>query len=97
MSDLDKAFDVRVRVISQEGICVMGHKLGDTFYVRDVKTPGGICMGAYATIHPMAMMLAMAGGFPWKDEAAQKTICVACQDPENPVIFELTRIPIGAE
>ena len=50
MSDLDQAFDVRVRVISQEGICVIGHKLGDTFYVRDVKTPGGICMGAYATI-----------------------------------------------
>ena len=54
-------------------------------------------MGAYAAIHPMAMMLAMAGGFPWKDEEAQKTICVACQDHENPVVFELTRIPIGAE
>lgn len=97
ISNLEQAFDVRIRIISQKGFCVIGHKLGDTFYIRNVTSPGGICMGAYATIHPMAMILAMGGGFPWKDEEAQRTICVVCQDPENPVEFELTRIPIGTD
>jgi len=89
----EKKYDVKIVVKSIDGECDANHKISETFYLRDGLTPGGICVGAYSAIHPVATMLMFGGGYPWRDP--QGVVQVACQDGANPVIFELTRVEPG--
>ena len=76
------------RVISQQGNCEAGYKVGDEFVI-DQKTGEGMCSWAFQTIFPFAQVLQFGGSFPWEDDPDRTT--VACPDPANPVIFELRR------
>lgn len=87
-----KTFDVSVKVMSQEGTCAGGHKVGDEWIIKDDKTPGGICCGAFCAIFPEARVLSFGGKFPWADPDPD-VIRLACPDAKNPVIFELRRLP----
>ena len=78
-----------VRVVSQKGNCVQGHKVGDE-WVIDGKTPEGICISAFDSIHPSLRVLRYGGSFPW--EADPDVTTVACPDATNPVVFELRRL-----
>ncbi len=79
---------IKVRVISQKGTCVAGHKVGDEFIVTDM-CPANMCAWAFYTIFPYAQVLLSNGSFPWESDPNRCT--VACSDPLNPVVFELVR------
>ena len=83
-------YQLVVRVMSQKGSCVAEHKVGDEFLVGD-KTPVGMCSWAFYAIFPFVTVLQFGGSFPWEEDPDKATI--ACPDPENPVVFELRRLP----
>lgn len=86
---MEQLYQVIAKVISQEGTCVSGMKVGDEFPVGE-QTPDNICSFAYTTVFPFAVALMSGGSFPWEKDP-DKAI-VACPDAENPVVFELRRI-----
>ncbi len=79
---------VIARVISQEGTCEAGHRVGDEFVIGQT-TPAGMCSWAFYTLFPFAEPLEFGGSFPW--ESGPDKVRVACPDPDNPVFFELRR------
>jgi uncharacterized repeat protein (TIGR04076 family) len=82
-------YPVKIEVISQKGTCHLGHKVGDTWTVKDV-TPCGMCIGAFNSLSLQLKMLEFGGQFPWKPN--KDILECACPDGDNPVIFKLTRI-----
>ena len=82
--------EVIARVISQEGTCEAGHKVGDEFVIEEV-LPSGVCSWAFYSLFPFSTVLQFGGSFPWESDPDKTT--VACPDPANPVVFELRRIP----
>ncbi len=85
---MDAMPNVIAKVISQNGTCTAGHRVGDEF-VMGQKTPPTLCSWAFYTLFPFAQVLQFGGSFPWEQEPNKTT--VACPDPANPVVFELTR------
>lgn len=81
--------EVHIKVISQEGFCAQGHKVGDEWTIKG-KTPEGICVAAYNALYPEAMLLMCGGLLPWERIPGGTTI--ACPDPDNPVVFEVRRL-----
>ena len=78
------------RVVSQKGTCEAGHGVGDEFDVSGL-TPGGMCPFAFYTLFPFLVTLQYGGSFPWEKDPNIST--VACPDADNPVVFELRRVP----
>ena len=85
-----KRYKVAVKVTSQEGTCVRGHKVGDEWVIGEA-TPGGMCMAAFNDILPYLWVLMWGGSFPWTPDPDIFS-GVACSDGKNPVLFELRRI-----
>ena len=83
--------NVIAKVISQEGTCEAGHRVGDEFIIGQ-KTPPGICSWAFYTLFPFVKVLQFGGSFPWQKDPNKTT--VACPDPASPVVFELRRGPL---
>lgn len=83
-------YEVLVRVVSQKGKCVQEHKVGEE-WVLGKKTPEGLCLSALDSILPNARVLMFGGSFPWEKDP--NVTRVACIDAENPVVFELRRLP----
>jgi len=83
--------DIKVRVVSQQGTCRAGHKVGDEWVVDTPLTPSGICMAAFEVVLPNLRALRFGAVFPWSSDPDATT--VACPDARNPVVFELRRIP----
>jgi uncharacterized repeat protein (TIGR04076 family) len=81
---------VKVDVISQEGTCHQGHKVGDSWIVTG-KSPEGICLSALAAMYGKISYLQHDAKAPWQKEPKDETKC-ACPDAENPVVFKLTRL-----
>ena len=81
-------FEVIARVTSQQGNCEAGHNVGDEFIIGQ-HTPCGMCAWAFCSVIPFAEVLQFGGSFPWEEDT--DTSIVACPDPANPVVFELTR------
>ncbi len=86
---MPQAHKVVAKVISQEGHCGAGHKVGDE-WVLSPKTPEGICMGAYFAMYPNAFVLISGASIPWREDP--DVALVPCPDAKNPVVFELRRI-----
>jgi len=85
------SYDIKVTIMSQQGICQAGHRVGDEWIIRkDALSPQGMCISAYNAIHPYVMALMFGGSFPW--ESNTDVTRIACPDPDNPVIFKLERI-----
>ena len=82
-----KAKRILARVISQKGTCEAGHKVGDEFMISGM-CPHRMCAWAFYTIFPYSQVLMCGGTFPWEKDPEKCT--VACSDPTNPVVFELT-------
>lgn len=83
-------YEVRVRVISQKGTCEQEHKVGEE-WILGTKTPEGICLSAFYALFSNARVLMFGGALPWESDPDVST--VACPDAENPVVFELRRLP----
>ena len=79
---------VVARVISQQGTCSAGHKVGDEFVIGQ-QTPPNLCSWAFYSLFPFAEVLQFNGSLPWEQDRDKAT--VACPDPANPVVFELRR------
>ena len=84
----DTMAQIIARVVSQEGTCAAGHKVGDEF-VMGQKTPCDMCSWAFYALFPFAQVLEFGGSFPWEPASSRAT--AACPDPENPVVFEMRR------
>ena len=82
-------YEIQVKVISQEGTCALGHKVGDEWIIKE-KTPEGICLGAFNIIYPEVRVMMFDGTFPWESDSDVTT--VPCKDAKNPVIFEIRRL-----
>ena len=90
-------YDVRVRVVSQTGFCIAGHKVGDEFvmHYRPPLVPTGLCAWAFDVIFPYATALRFGGRFPWLEAPWHGTpdkYKTVCSDAANPVVFEIERI-----
>ena len=86
---MDKGYDVEVKVISQEGECGKGHKVGDS-WIFGSKTEAGICLAAFNGIFPELRVLRFGGELPWMQD--KDTATVACPDGKNPVVFQMRRL-----
>ena len=82
-------YEVAIKIISQKGTCAQEHKVGEEWVIKG-KTPAGICLSAFHTVHPLARVLMFNGTFPWEPDPDVTT--VACPDATNPVVFELRRL-----
>ncbi len=83
-----KAPKVILKVTSQKGSCVLGHKVGQEFDVSR-GTPEGMCPAAYNSAFPYIFALIFGAQLPWEKE---KGIAhVACPDPQNPVVMEIKK------
>lgn len=83
-------FKIKVEVISQQGTCHQGHKVGDSWIVTG-KTPGGICCSAFAAMYGKISYLQRDSKALFQKEAEDESNC-ACPDAANPVVFKLTRL-----
>ena len=81
--------EVTVMVVSQKGTCHAGHEVGDQWTIAP-KTPEGICLGAFHSLSPAAMMLVSGAPITFGDNP--NVVRIACPDSENPVVFELRRL-----
>ena len=86
---MTEGYDVLEKVISQQGICAAGHKVGDE-WVLGRKTPEGICDAAFNSLIPFKLVLALGGSIP--RAADPDVFTVSCPDAQNPVVFELRRL-----
>ena len=51
-------YDILVKVVSQKGTCICGHKVGDGWlFGKDRKSPAGLCNTALGAIWPLIRML----------------------------------------
>ncbi len=82
-------YDIAIKVISQQGLCRAGHKVGDEWVMKG-KTPEGICLSAFHSLLPHARTMMFGGTLPWEPDP--DVALVACPDARNPVVFELRRI-----
>ena len=84
--------DVKIRVVSQKGVCVSGHKVGDEWIVG-ANTPLGICNAAYMALYPFIRVYQRGGEYSYPK--GSNVTRLACPDGWNPVILELSRVSAG--
>ena len=83
---MDYIVDITIKEIWGKGICPQGHKVGDVLHIGD----GKLCPWASYTLMPFVAALRFGGEIPWKT-ANKDEIDIACPDPDNVVVFRLTR------
>jgi len=82
-------YSVKIKVLSQEGVCAAKHRVGDEWVVTR-HTPDGFCLFAYSAIEPDIRTLMFGGRYPWSKDPDVYVGC--CPDAANPVVFELRRV-----
>jgi uncharacterized repeat protein (TIGR04076 family) len=82
---------VEVTVVSQKGKCVFGHKVGEKIVFDGRSVKGDICYSALMVLLPKVFALKYDASFPWAVD--KNVIFNACPDGENPVVFEIRKIP----
>jgi len=80
---------ITLKVISQEGTCAAGHKVGDTIVITENEVKGKICIHALYAILPKVFAMMFDAQFPWLEDPDVSTS--ACPDAYNPVVFEISR------
>ena len=83
-------YEVLVKVVSQQGTCHAGHKVGDEFLLS-INTPPGLCLSALNAIYPYFRVLRFGASHPFQSDP-DVIDTLACPDLKNPVVFELRRI-----
>jgi uncharacterized repeat protein (TIGR04076 family) len=81
---------VKIKVVSQKGVCSLNHKPGDEIIVTEGGIEGKICIHALYSILPKAFAILYGAKFPWLKDGQNPRH--ACPDGENPVIFELEKV-----
>ena len=90
-----KAYDVEISVksITQSRGCSVGHKMGDTWLVKESKTPEGICLGAFNALLPALRVFRAGGKFHFDKD--KDITHVSCPDPHVQVVWQLKRLNQG--
>jgi uncharacterized repeat protein (TIGR04076 family) len=86
---------VEARVISQEGHCAAGHRVGDeiVFDWETHKIEGRICLHALYSVLPKIYALAHGADVAFAEsDDGSRVARHACPDGYNPVVFELKKI-----
>ncbi|HEY93418.1 MAG TPA: TIGR04076 family protein [Dehalococcoidia bacterium] len=89
-------YEIAIKVVSQGGICLGKHKVGDEWVVKgrgDGWRSPHICLFALTSMWPAINMLMYGGSFPWEEDS--DTSLVACPDARNPVVFEVRRTKVA--
>jgi uncharacterized repeat protein (TIGR04076 family) len=86
-----KPYKVIVKVISVQGTCEFGHKVGDEVIFDGQTIQGRLCLHALYSMLPKVLALRYGAEFPWLKDRDVATH--ACPDAYNPVVFEVSRIP----
>ena len=86
----DTGYKVVAKVISQEGTCGFGHKVGDTVVFDGETVQGRVCFSALYSFLPKVFAMRYGANFPWLDDKDVTTH--ACPDAYNPVVFEIRRV-----
>ena len=82
----------RVVHIMGKGTCPQGMTPGMEFDLSaDAPMP---CGSARHALQPAFWVLQFGGAFPWQSDPDKVELC--CPDPNNPVVFEVRRTPVGA-
>jgi len=85
------AFEIVLKVISIEGHCAAGHKVGDevtlNFDTNEIK--GKVCLHALYSVLPKVFAMAYGAEFPWLEDKDVSTH--ACPDAYNPVVYQVIR------
>ena len=82
-----KVNSVTAKVQSVKGSC--WHKVGDSVTITETGVEGKICLHALYSLLPKAFAMMYGAHFPWLQD--QDVAVHACPDPNNPVVFEITR------
>lgn len=85
-------YNIVVTVKSQCGKCIAGHKVGDKIYIGDKSIKGDICLSALTSIMPKVYAMYYDCQYPWLGNNTN-IATHPCPDEDNPVIFEIERIP----
>ena len=80
--------DIEIVKICGDGICSDGHKVGDKFKNDDPK----LCPSARNSLYPYLTALRFGGEAPWKNKD-KHILNISCPDGDNPVVYQLTRVP----
>ena len=86
---------VKARVISQEGHCAAGHRVGDevVFDWETHEIEGRICLHALYSMLPKIYALAHGADVAFAESDDGSSVARhACPDGYNPVIYELKKI-----
>ncbi|MFC1555927.1 TIGR04076 family protein [candidate division KSB1 bacterium] len=86
----DTITGVKLKVISQEGSCASGHKVGDETTITEFGVDGKICIHALYSVMPKVFAFLYDAEFPWLSNPDISTH--ACPDAYNPVVFQVEKI-----
>ena len=81
-----KRYRVICKVISQQGTCSAGHKVGDE-WVIEKHTPAGMCLGAFYNAYPNIKAMMFGAQLTDNPEVAP----TVCPDSKNPLKMEIRR------
>lgn len=88
----DMTYDIKLKVLKQEGHCTAGHKIGDevliSFEKNEIK--GKVCLHALYSVLPKVYAMAYGAEFPWLEDPDVSTH--ACPDAWNPLVYEVRRV-----
>ena len=85
-------YDIKLKVIKQQGTCTAGHKVGDEILIsfRKNEIKGRVCLHSLYSILPKVFAMAYGAEFPWLADPDISTH--ACPDAWNPVVYEVHRL-----
>lgn len=87
-----KIKEVQAKVTSVTGVCEHGHRTGDLVVFTPDGVRGRICIHALYSMMPKVFAMMFNAEFPWALDHPD-TLTHPCPDADNPVVFELTRVP----
>ena len=93
METKPEVYDVVATVVSLEGECVVGHKVGDQIRFCQKAVHGDpLCVDALTTLIPCVYAMRYGATFPWRKDDPDGNL-VPCPDVANRLVFELRRLP----
>ncbi|MFX0174090.1 MAG: TIGR04076 family protein [Candidatus Hodarchaeota archaeon] len=85
-------YDIKLKVLKQEGHCTAGHKIGDEVFISFEKNEikGKICLHTLYSFLPKVYAMAYGAEYPWLEDPDVSTH--ACPDAWNPLVYEIRRM-----
>ena len=84
-------YKIRIKVVETKGECSANLKVGDEFEIDNngQPVPVNFCGWAFVTLWQFITPLRYGGTLPWEKDPNKAY--VSCPDPDNTVVFEISR------